>query len=210
MTVSNIISPLMVSMDRFFIGAFVSVGAIAYYATPFDMVTKTFAISNAFVSVLFPMFGALYLADPRKVIRLYFKGLKMILILLTPILLLIGVGAKILLLHWLGSSFAQYGGPVMRILCLGVLINAMAAVPFAFLQGVARPDLTAKFHLAEAPLYIMTLWILGTRFGILGVAWAWTIRVSFDFILLVIATNRIQTKLVNVGLPQGITVEKSK
>src|SRR5713101_6430731 len=40
MTVTNIVSPLMVTMDRFLIGALVSMTAVAYYATPYEVATK--------------------------------------------------------------------------------------------------------------------------------------------------------------------------
>jgi O-antigen/teichoic acid export membrane protein len=192
MTVSNLISPLMVNMDRFFIGAFVSVGAIAYYATPFDMITKVLVVPGAITSVLFPMFGALHRTDPTETQRLYRKGLRTVFLILAPILLGLGLAAPWILLHWLGPTFAQHGSGVMRILCLGVLINALATVPFAFIQGMARPDLTAKFHLAEAPLYMAVLWVLGTKFGIVGVAWAWATRVTLDLVLLILAAQRFQ------------------
>lgn len=192
MTVSNIISSLMVNMDRFFIGAFVSVGVIAYYTTPFDIVTKMLAVSGAIVSVLFPLFGSLYRVDPHQAIYLYRKGLKTIFIVLAPVLLVLALMANWLLLHWLGPNFADQGSQVLRILCLGVLINSLASVPFAFIQGVARPDLTAKFHLAEAPFYVVILWFLGAHFGIVGVAWAWVIRVTLDLSLLIITAERIQ------------------
>lgn len=196
MTVSNIISPLMVNMDRLFIGAFVSVGAIAYYATPFDMVTKVLAVSGAIVSVLFPLFGTLHRSDPAEAVRLYHKGLWTILIILGPTLLAIGTGAHWILSHWLGPDFARQGAGVMQVLCFGVMINALASVPFAFIQGIARPDLTAKFHLAEGPLYLAILWALGTHFGILGVAWAWTVRVTIDLILLTLTARHYQESVI--------------
>lgn len=204
MTVSNIISPLMVNMDRFFIGTFLSVSAIAYYATPFDMVTKVLAVSGAIVSVLFPMFGALHNVDPYEAARLYRKGLKIIFLILAPILLVLAASAHVILLHWLGADFARYGSGVMRILCLGVLINSLATVPFAFIQGVARPDLTAKFHLVEAPLYLFALWILGAHFGISGVAWSWTLRVTLDLILLYFAAQRLQSYSINSVVPMAV------
>lgn len=192
MTVSNIISPIMVNLDRFFIGGFVSVGAITYYATPFDMITKVFIISNAVVTVLFPMFGSLYLVDIQEAVRLYWKGLRTIFFALFPLLTVIAMNATFILGRWLGPDFAVHGAPVLQVLCLGVIINALAAVPYAYIQGAARPDLTAKFHLAEVPFYLGILWVLGTHFGILGVAWAWTFRVLLDLILLLIAAFRIQ------------------
>lgn len=193
MTVSNVISPLMHNLDRFFIGGFLSVGAIAYYSTPFDMITKVFLLSNSVVTVLFPLFGSLYLIDPNQTCKLYNKGLLMIFIMLSPVLLIAGIGSRFFLFHWLGPEFAIQSSPILQVLCIGVLINALAAVPFAYIQGAGRPDLTAKFHMAEAPLYFALLWILVLKFGVIGVAWTWTIRVSLDFILLCLAARAMQS-----------------
>jgi O-antigen/teichoic acid export membrane protein len=195
MTVTNIISPLMVNLDRFFIGAFVSVSAIAYYATPFDMIIKVLAVPGAVTSVLFPMFGSLHRQDHQETVRLYRKGLKTILLILSPLLLVLGVSAHWILLHWLGPAFALQGTGVMRILCIGVLINGLAFIPFGFIQGIGRPDLTAKFHMMEIPFYLLCVFGLGLRMGILGVAWAWTIRVFVDFLLLFMITQKIQNKI---------------
>lgn len=196
MTVSNVISPLMVNFDRFFIGAFLSVTAVAYYATPFEVVTKLLVISGAIVSVLFPVFGSLHRSAPKEVQRLYNNGLKILALILAPILLLLGIGAPFLLSFWLGPEFSRQGAWVLRVLCVGVLINSLAAVPFAFVQGLGRPDLTAKCHIIEIPIYMVLLWLLGTHFGIIGVAWAWTIRVTLDFILLIILTEYMQKKIL--------------
>ena len=54
MTVSNIVGPLMVYMDRFLIGAMVSMTAVAYYATPYEVVTKLWIIPGALMGVMFP------------------------------------------------------------------------------------------------------------------------------------------------------------
>ena len=51
MTVTNIVGPLMVYMDRFLIGAMVSMTAVAYYATPYEIVTKLWIIPGALMGV---------------------------------------------------------------------------------------------------------------------------------------------------------------
>src|SRR5205814_9252816 len=40
MTVSNVVSPIMVYVDRFLIGSILSIVAVAYYATPYEVATK--------------------------------------------------------------------------------------------------------------------------------------------------------------------------
>ena len=58
MTVSNVVGPVMVSLDRFLIAALVSVAAVAYYATPYSMITKLWMIPAALVGTLFPAFAS--------------------------------------------------------------------------------------------------------------------------------------------------------
>jgi O-antigen/teichoic acid export membrane protein len=59
------------------------------------------------------------------------------------------------------------------------------------LQGIGRPDLTAKVHLAEVVPFLTLLWILTSHFGLIGTALAWVMRVTADLVLLLLATSRI-------------------
>ena len=65
---------------------------------------------------------------------------------------------------WLGADFARQSTRVMQWLALGVLLNGLAQVPSALMQGVGRPDLTAKLHLVELPPYLLAAWhLIGRR-----------------------------------------------
>jgi hypothetical protein len=80
---------------------------------------------------------------------------------------------------------------VLRILLLGMFLNCLAWTPYGLLVAAHRPDLTAIFHLAEAPPYLLLLcWIL-PRYGITGVAIAWTARICIDTTLLFLAARRV-------------------
>ena len=76
----------------------------------------------------------------------------------------------------------------MQILAAGFLVNSLAIIPAAFLQGTGRPDIPAKFHLLELPIHVVLSWLLITRWGIAGAAMAWTSRVTLDALLLIAAT----------------------
>src|SRR5256885_4630945 len=88
MSVTNVISPLLVYVDRFVIGASVSVAAVAYYATPYEVVTKVLIVPNAILSVLFPAFAASYRHDHGRMVRLFVRGTKYIALILFPAMLL--------------------------------------------------------------------------------------------------------------------------
>jgi len=190
MTVSNIVGPLMVTLDRFLIGSLLSVGAVAYYATPYEVVTKIWIIPGAAVAVMFPAFSTCFVQDRSRAALLYGRSVKYLLLVLFPLVLLVVVLAQDGLRLWLGAEFAQHSARVLQWLAVGVFINSIAQVPFALLQGVGKPDLTAKLHLIELPLYIGVLWWLTKSYGIEGAAIAWTARVAFDSLILFVLAKQ--------------------
>jgi O-antigen/teichoic acid export membrane protein len=207
-TVSNVIGPLMVYFDRFLIGSLLSVAATAHYAAPYDLVTRLWIVPGAFCAVLFPVFAASARSDPSRVVRLYVGGLKYTFVSLFPLIFLVVVFAPDLLTLWIGAEFARASAGVLQILALGVLVNSLAHIAFALVQGLGRADVTAKFHLLEAPFYLALLWWGIAAYGIEGAAVAWTIRVTVDAALLAIASTRLAgcppRAAARVGLALGL------
>jgi O-antigen/teichoic acid export membrane protein len=180
MTVSNVISPLMVTLDRFLIGAFVSVAAVTYYATPYEVITKFLLIPAAVMGVMFPAFSTSFAQDRNRTAALYNRCVKYMFFLLFPAALVVTGLARDGLTIWLGADFAQHSVRVLQWLAVGVFLNCLAQVPFALVQGAGRPDLTAKLHLIELPCYLFVLWRLIATRGIEGAAMAWTLRAAVD------------------------------
>ncbi len=182
-TVSNIISPLMVSMDRFMISGLISIGVVAYYVTPHEMITKALVVPMALQTAVFPIFsGRLAAGDSASTV--YRRAIDGILLVLFPTCLLVILVSKELLTLWLGSVFAGHSFHVLMWLALGVVINGVAHVPAAVLQGGNRPDICAKLHMLELPLYAAGCWFFIKHFGIEGAAVVWVLRVSLDALLL--------------------------
>lgn len=190
MTVTNVVSPLMVTLDRFFIGAMVSLTAVAYYATPYEVVTKFLLLPSALIGVMFPAFSASFVQDREHAALLFSRSIKSLLLVLFPLMLCTIALAQDGLKLWLGAEFAQHSFRVLQLLAVGVFANSLAQVPFAFLQGVGRPDLTATLHLVELPLYLGLLWWLIGAYGIEGAAIAWTVRVGIDACFLFMLSKR--------------------
>jgi O-antigen/teichoic acid export membrane protein len=92
---------------------------------------------------------------------------------------------------WVGESIASHSAAVLRWLALGVFMNGLAQVPFATIQAAGRPDLTARIHLIELPLYLPTLWWMAHRWGIEGAAVAWMLRGGFDLAAQFLVANHL-------------------
>jgi O-antigen/teichoic acid export membrane protein len=184
LTISNLISPLMVSMDRFLIGMLVSVSNVAYYATPYEIATKLQVIPSALTGVLFPAFSSTLVNDRARARQLYTQGLAIVLTLLLPLTVILVACAHAGLTLWLGEEFATHGYRVLQVLAIGALINAAAYLPASFLHAAGRTDVTAKLHMIEFPLYVPLLcWLIRVS-GIEGAALAWVLRVTLDAALL--------------------------
>ena len=185
-TVTNVVGPLLTYTDRFLIGALVSMAAVGYYTAPYEAVTRLWILPGSLATALFPAFSTMGAsdADRSKLDQLYARSVKSLLLVMGPLMALVVVFAHQILGLWLGADFAEKSSSVLQILAVGVLINSMAFIPFSLLQGVGRPDVTAKFHLLELPIYLGLLWFLVGRLGIEGAALAWTLRVCVDALLM--------------------------
>ncbi len=183
-TVSNIISPVLVYVDRFVLSHYGTLSDVAYYSTPFDLIARLLFVGVAVQGVMFPAVSAALASAPASVGRLLRQNYVLLLVLFVPVLLLTFVFAHWGLTLWLGAAFAARSADVLRILTLGIFLNVLTGVPFGLLQSMRRADLTAKTHIVELPLYIGLLIVLVQSDGVTGAAWAWVARVGFDFVVL--------------------------
>ena len=118
-------------------------------------------------------------------------SIRSIVLLLVPVLLVLFLFASEGLEAWVGADYAAEGAVVVRWLAIGLLFNGLAQVPFALVQGIGRPDITARFHLLEVPIFLALLWWALERHGLAGAASAWSFRALLDAVLLFWAARRL-------------------
>jgi O-antigen/teichoic acid export membrane protein len=158
-TVFNAIVPILLYLDRFMIGASLTVTAVAYYSVPYEIVTRLWVIPTSLVATLFPAFSTLIgQGQPERLASLLARSMKWMLLTLGPAVIVTTALAKEILQGWIGSDFAQESALVLQILALGILINSMVHVQYAMIQALGRPNLTAKFHLLQLPLHSVVVW----------------------------------------------------
>jgi O-antigen/teichoic acid export membrane protein len=187
LTVSNLVGPLMVYVDRFVIAALIAVSWVAYYVAPYEVVTRLWLIPAAVTGVLFPAMAG---ASAERLAQLYGTGIKAVLIGVVPLSLLATLFAAEWLRAWLGADFAAHGTRVAQLLCIGAAVNCLAYLPLTLLHARGRADLSAKMHLAELPVYLGLLWILIDAWGIQGAALAWLLRCTADCAALFVLAYR--------------------
>lgn len=189
--ITNLVSPILETADRFLISAVLGVRAVATYSIPFNLANRLRILPASLSRTLFPYISANHesaFSKTNDATRLLAK-------ILTPIII---VGISMLqpfLDLWINPAFAGKSAPVGEIILLGIWINGLAFFPLALLQAQGRPDLVAKFHLLELLPFLIILWAGMKWFGLEGAAWAWTIRVAVDALLLFWASGMLASAI---------------
>lgn len=204
-TVSNLITPLLSYIDRFFIGSLVSMSAVGYYSAPYEAINRAWVVPATLAATLFPAFAHLEASGAQgRLEELCARSLKSLLLLSAPALLVLVVFAKPFLRWWLGTEFATQSAVVLQILALTMLINSAALIPFSLLQGVGRPDLTGIFSLIEVVFQATLCWWLVKDLGIAGAALAALLRACLDAILMFGAVFWINSVSIRSLLQKGM------
>lgn len=184
MTLSNIISPLMVTADRFIISYMLGAGLVAFYTVPFDFIVRLLIIPAALTGVLFPRFSYLFKNKFEEVGPLYKRSFVLILAVMGLISAGLAVGSYFGLTLWLGKSFAEQSWAIASILSIGLLFNSLAQIPHAAIQASGDVKITSILHLFEFIFYVPLLYLGLHFYGLKGAAFVWVLRVFADFMVL--------------------------
>jgi O-antigen/teichoic acid export membrane protein len=180
-SVSNLIGPLLGSIDQLLVGSALGTAAVAHYAVPMSIVGRSQIVVLALARALFPRFSRLDHQEAKDLAER---------IVTTLAYAFGGICGSVLILGgpfmslWVGAEFGAQVTPVIQILMIGAWANGIAFIPYVLLQGRRRPDLVAKAHICELVPFALLLWLLIHWMGVPGAAIAWTVRAMADALLL--------------------------
>lgn len=199
LTVSNLVSPLMVVSDRFFLAAIAGTAVVAYYTVPFEIVIRALIIPAALTGVYFAYASNLNNSNALEAEKFYKAKRKQ------TIFLMLGIGAsivlfsKIFLTLWMGKEFAEQAWVIMALMGIGIALNGMAQMPLSAIHASGQTKVVAQIHLTEFILYIPLLYVLIERFGATGAAFAWIFRALIDLICMSYVERSIRRKSLRLS-----------
>ncbi|MCO6417849.1 flippase [Siccirubricoccus sp. KC 17139] len=191
MTFTGLATQALLYADRFLIGAMLSLSAVAFYATPLDLVLRVWILPVAVAQTLLPAFAGAFLSAPVATAALLRRGALAIMAMVLPAALLLVVAAGPLLTLWLGAEFAAGGARVLQILGVGIFFSCLAFAPNALLEAIGRPDAVALLVLAEAAIFLPLAALLLPVLGIEGAAIAWALRAATDVLAKLLLAARL-------------------
>lgn len=197
LTISAIVGPLLVYLDRFILASTHGLATSALYSTAFEAVIRFLVVASAVVAVMFPRFANLKTGDKLPARRLYLEGNLYVLGAITPVALAFILFGHFLFSNWLGGADLDQSSlatitRAAAILGVGLVLNACAHIPQAFVQARGHPHWTAGLHIVELCAFLLYAPLIIKNYGVEGAAWTWLIRSAISCILLYIMAARIR------------------
>ena len=182
---SSIVGPVLENTEKIFLASLRSIQSLTYYSIPYLIVDKLSLVRSSFSSVLFPTFSYFQNSKAERVNEeIHYRSTLYIFFGYLFFTLFLVFFSRPFLSLWIGEDFAKRSSGILSILSVAGLVNAIAAPSAVALQGMDRPHLPAIFHLIEAVIYVPAAYLLIYKWGGIGAAAAWSLRVLLDTALL--------------------------
>lgn len=181
LALTNLITPILETADRILTGAIVGPAAVAQQAIAYNLVRTIRIAPLSLYRVIFPRFSRDEGVNLSDKIRSSIDAF-------SPVMAVSCSWAMVLQIPfvsvWISPELAAIVAPIGSIMFFGLIINAVAIVPYASLQASGRARIVSYISAIEVIPYIGVLFFLSHWFGIIGAAAAWSARVIIDGLLL--------------------------
>jgi len=196
--VSQVINQLIQSLDKIFIGAYISTAAVGYYNLSVVLPLKLWIIHGSFASSAFPLIVSLKTrASPStEIFYLVSRFVRSVQLLLLPAVLFFALWGDKFLSVWINEEAAQHGNISIRLASIAMLMTGFNGIHHIFLRAWGRSDLSAKVYIGNAIGYIPILYLFIRWLGISGVGLGLVMYSVIETFLVLI----IIKKLVNIPI----------
>ena len=181
LAISGIAIILLINLEKLVLARVSSVEVLAYYSVAFTFASMATMFSGSMTQSLLPAFSQLLRPEKRHELnKLFSRSLRINIIGLIPTIMFLFVVAKPFFTIWAGENFGRESSIPFYILLFGLSFNVIAYIPYIVLLAAGRTDILAKLSWIELFPYILLIAVLTNKFGAVGAAAAWSLRVIIE------------------------------
>lgn len=147
---ASVLSTIVYHLDRLVIAVVSGPLAVAAYAAAQLPVSRVGTLLSKVTEVLVPEVSRLSAVGDQAILEtMYLRASRAVMVLATIIYLPIALLAKQLLSVWVGVDLAEDAHVIMSVLCLGLWVRALSAVPSAVNLGIGRASTNLRYSFAS-------------------------------------------------------------
>ncbi len=175
-----IATQIILNSDNVVVGAFLSVGMVAFYSIGGSLMNYSGQVVSAVSTTFTPMASNLDATGERDNLqRLLLRGTQALLGIGLPISLALALRGKTFIGLWMGPQYSHISGTVLQILIISQFFGMADGTASNVMMAIDRHKPVARWAVFEAALNFTLSIVLVKTVGIYGVAWGTTIAMAF-------------------------------
>jgi O-antigen/teichoic acid export membrane protein len=161
---------LILYSDSLVIGAMLPVTAVTFFAIGASLTEYARTVVSGISQTLTPMASAAQAVSPHEVSRLFRRSVRLGTLAVLPILVTFLVRGPTFIELWMGASYREASGSVLRLLTISLCFAASYQIVTATMMGLNRHRSMALIYLGEGVINLVLSLALARPLGIIGVA----------------------------------------
>jgi O-antigen/teichoic acid export membrane protein len=171
---------IVVNTDNLVVGAFISVGMVAFYSIGGSLMGYSWQVVSAISTTFTPMASNLEAGGKSQELqRLLIRGTQATLALALPISLALVLRGKTFISLWMGPQYSEIAGTVLQILMISQYLGIANGTAGSIMMAIDKHKPVAKWAVVEALLNLGLSILLVKTIGLYGVAWGTSIAMTF-------------------------------
>lgn len=181
-TAITLLALLLTQMDKILLSRLLPLKVFAYYALAGVLTNVLYVLTIPISAAFYPQFTELVTLNNSEALKLaYHQATQLTTVIVGGAAIMLIVFADMIVHAWTSSgSLTAEVAPLLRLLALGTLLNALMVVPYQMQLAHGWTALTIKVNVVAVALLVPAIFVSVPRYGAIGAAWIWvTLNVGY-------------------------------
>lgn len=186
--------------DKFIIGSALGLTSLAFYVAAYDLISRASILYGSITAAFFPAFSYWIKVNDLDSLRESVKYLVLIMtIVMGLVLSIVIIFSEDILSLWINDDFSSQSSMVLRVLCLGVFFSSLSIIYMRLLCAADFEKVLSVFYIILAFIYVVLSYFVAGKYGIVGIAWLFSVRCIFEFVVLLCLSKRHLSNFILVS-----------
>jgi O-antigen/teichoic acid export membrane protein len=175
---------IIINTDNLAVGAFLSVGMVAFYSIGGSLISYSSQVVSAVSTTFAPLASNLEASGQfSELQKLLIRGTQGTLALMLPISIALLFRGKTFIGLWVGPEYSEISGTVLQILMIAQFFSVASSTAGAIMMAIGKHKPVAKWAVIEAVVNLALSLVLVETVGLYGVAWGTSLSTAVIYMI---------------------------